>query len=200
MKIADFGLARDKELVGDSNGVAMSGVRGSLLWIAPEVFSGDHFDEKVDVYSYAMTLVELHDASMPWQTVGIGHHTEVPHRVANGERPKSQIQKATPDMRKLIEGCWAQAPRDRPAFPDIVTTLEELRVMREAEASTSDAPSDDGGDGGDEAHAARVLEAHVRRSMAGHIDTTVHVSPPEMFQPEPEPEPEPETGSTRIIM
>jgi len=200
MKIADFGLARDKELVGDSNGVAMSGVRGSLLWIAPEVFSGDPFDEKVDVYSYAMTLVELHDASKPWETAGIRGPSEVPHRVVNGERPKSQIQRATPDMRKLIEGCWAQAPRDRPAFPDIVTTLEELRVMREAEASASDAPSDDGGDGGDEAHAARVLEAHVRRSMAGHIDTTVHVDPPEMFQPEPEPEPEPETGSTRIIM
>eukprot|EP01044_Picomonas_judraskeda_P011351 COSAG03_NODE_1537_length_3911_cov_1.417891_2_plen_845_part_00 len=182
MKIADFGLAQDKERIH-------TGVRGSALWIAPEVFAGsesrDPFDEKVDVYSYAMTLVELHDASKPWETAGIGGPSEVPRRVMDGERPESQIENATTDMRKLIEGCWAQTPRDRPAFPDIVTTLEELRDMREAETSSSD----DNGDGGGDAHTARM-------------DRVSH----RIFQPEPEPEPEPEpdpkpeTGTTRMVM
>lgn len=38
--------------------IAMTGC-ASVLWMAPEILTGQNYNEKVDVFSYAMCLVEL---------------------------------------------------------------------------------------------------------------------------------------------
>lgn len=59
MKITDFGLSRDKGMGATFNQtVAMTGC-GSVLWMAPEILRGQKYNEKVDVFAYAMCLVEL---------------------------------------------------------------------------------------------------------------------------------------------
>ena len=104
-KVSDFGLSRDKQLdtAEDKTG-AMSGV-GSVLWMAPEMLRGSSYNESVDVYSYAMVLVELYHWTMPWQDTGARPH-EVPHRVTNDERPHSQIRGAPEELQQLIQECW----------------------------------------------------------------------------------------------
>eukprot|EP01043_Picozoa_sp_COSAG02_P016687 COSAG02_NODE_739_length_17830_cov_14.978174_11_plen_879_part_00 len=104
-KVSDFGLSRDKQLdtLDDKTGL-MSGV-GSVLWMAPEMLRGDHYNESVDVYSYAMVLVELSHCTMPWQDTGSRPH-EVPHRVTRDERPLSQLREAPEELQQLIKDCW----------------------------------------------------------------------------------------------
>jgi serine/threonine protein kinase len=126
MKIADFGLARDKDL----DDLAMTKC-GSVFWNAPEVLSGEEYDEKVDLFSYAMTLVELVHGTRPWEDTGSTAEA-VPFRVVGGERPDSQLKEATSGMSNLIKSCWAQTPGDRPTFPVVVVTLEEMSTPRES--------------------------------------------------------------------
>ena len=80
-KITDFGLARDK--ADDDN---MTGC-GSVLWMAPEILLGEPYTEKVDVFSYAMVLVEMIDQKLPW--TGVASGAEVPHRVTRNRRPEN---------------------------------------------------------------------------------------------------------------
>ena len=56
VKICDFGLARIKEntFVQTINGCA-----GTPNWMAPEVFCGERYDQSCDVYSFAVTLLEV---------------------------------------------------------------------------------------------------------------------------------------------
>ena len=77
MKVSDFGLSRDKHVdtVNDETG-GMTGC-GSVLWMAPEMLRGDSYNEAVDVYSFAMCLIELSHCTMPWQDTGARPH-EVP--------------------------------------------------------------------------------------------------------------------------
>ena len=82
----------------------MSGV-GSVLWMAPEMLRAETYNESVDVYSYAMVLIELSHGTMPWQDTGARPH-EVPHRVTNDERPLSQLREAPEELRELIQDCW----------------------------------------------------------------------------------------------
>ena len=104
-KVSDFGLSRDKQLdTNDDKTGAMSGV-GSVLWMAPEMLRGDNYNESVDVYSYAMVLIELSHGTMPWQDTGARPH-EVPVRVTNDERPLSQLREASEELRELIQDCW----------------------------------------------------------------------------------------------
>ena len=44
--------------------MAMTGC-GSVLWMAPEILTGETYNEKVDVFSYAMVLVELISCKLP---------------------------------------------------------------------------------------------------------------------------------------
>ena len=39
---------------------------GSVLWMAPEMLLGESYNEKSDVYSYALCLVEMVDCHLPW--------------------------------------------------------------------------------------------------------------------------------------
>ena len=78
-----------------------------------------------------MTLVELVHGTIPWEDTG-STPNEVPIRVGRGERPDSQLAEATPAMRNLIQACWAQAPGERPTFPEVVKTLEEMCAPRES--------------------------------------------------------------------
>jgi serine/threonine protein kinase len=63
VKITDFGLSRDKQhdkQRGAMQTAKMTGC-GSVLWMAPEILLGKTYNEKVDVYGFAMCLVELID-------------------------------------------------------------------------------------------------------------------------------------------
>ena len=54
VKIADFGLSRDKALdcVHYQQTAMMTGC-GSVLWMAPEILLGETYNEKIDVFSCA---------------------------------------------------------------------------------------------------------------------------------------------------
>jgi serine/threonine protein kinase len=69
VKIADFGLslilhreARDPEQKSSRR----YGVFGTPEWMAPEVMQDREYNEKVDVYSYGIVLVELLSRSTPF--------------------------------------------------------------------------------------------------------------------------------------
>lgn len=52
LKIADFGLARDVEIL-------MTKGAGTPLFAAPEVFNMEDYDEKCDVWSVGLILYEM---------------------------------------------------------------------------------------------------------------------------------------------
>ena len=95
-KLADFGLAR----VMDA-GKTMT-ICGTPSWIAPEVFAGEHYDTKVDVYSFAILVWELLCAEKPYK--GIKAAKIARSVVTQGMRPTipsffpPSIKSALPDM------------------------------------------------------------------------------------------------------
>ena len=127
-KISDFGLSRDKNIEdGSQAGTALMTGCGSILWMAPEILLGELYNEKVDVFSYAMCLLEIVSRSLPWHGSGVGQQV-IPVRLTQGKRPDGQLRKAkTPQrLKELIEDCWKQDRYMRPEFPVIVKQVEEM--------------------------------------------------------------------------
>ena len=132
VKVTDFGLSRDKGLDMESQNhaqtVMMTGC-GSVLWMAPEILLGNTYNEKVDVYSFAMCLAELVSGKLPWS--GIAGGAEVPHKVTQGERPRTQVTGMTDrpvdtQIAELIQDCWVQDAESRPSFSLVVRRLDDL--------------------------------------------------------------------------
>ena len=123
VKITDFGLTREARAADATMAAStIAGPAGTVLWMAPELLLGEEYTEKVDVFSYAMCLVELVHRNLPWHESGVGQHV-IPGWLTQGKRPEHQLP-AHPALRQLIVECWAGDPADRPAFAEVMLLVE----------------------------------------------------------------------------
>eukprot|EP01043_Picozoa_sp_COSAG02_P015969 COSAG02_NODE_693_length_18428_cov_268.516722_6_plen_1206_part_00 len=126
VKIADFGLTREVcESVMPASTIG-GAAAGTVLWMAPELMNGeDNYDEKIDVYSYAMCLIELVSCKKPWTGSKLREHS-IPAQVIQGQRPEHQLERANHVLRQLIQDCWSGDPYGRPVFSDIVIRIQTM--------------------------------------------------------------------------
>jgi len=116
VKISDFGLARLK-----AENKVMTAV-GTMAWTAPEVFLGQQYSEKADVYSFGIIMWELLALEQPFQDMG---GFQVAMRVSQDDLrpPIPEKHDAPEDYISLMTACWSRSPDDRPAFSDIIVRL-----------------------------------------------------------------------------
>ena len=85
---------------------------GTPYWTAPEIFAQKPYDCKVDVYSYAMTLVEMLLGEVPWsrELAAAPELTMVKlaYKVANDSCRPAIPEGVPPLVRTLIISCRAR--------------------------------------------------------------------------------------------
>lgn len=62
LKICDFGTVADKATLMTNN-------KGSAAWMAPEVFVGQTYNEKIDVFSWGIILWEVLSREQPFKNI-----------------------------------------------------------------------------------------------------------------------------------
>ncbi|CAN4122146.1 unnamed protein product [Withania somnifera] len=126
LKVGDFGLSKLIRVQNSHDVYKMTGETGSYRYMAPEVFKHRKYDKKVDVFSFAMILYEMLEGDPP-----LSHYEpyEAAKYVAEGHRPMFRAKGFTPELKELVEQCWAQDMNQRPSFLDILKRLEKLEVL-----------------------------------------------------------------------
>ncbi|CAN0121029.1 unnamed protein product, partial [Heterosigma akashiwo] len=139
IKITDFGEARSK-----NQNATMTAV-GTLLYIAPEVVRGDRYDEKCDVYSFAIVMlaalqlkpniVDVFAETIKQEHLASGGEAKpatytpmyITTRIVNEHlRPILPDRQIFPSLKILIEQAWSPAPALRPTFDEILEYLETI--------------------------------------------------------------------------
>lgn len=124
IKVSDFGLSRIKDTTSDDWG-KMTTAAGTCHWMAPEVIYGQTYNEKVDVYSFAMILFEIMCREIPFEDE---EPANVGRLVYAGKR--ADLEAVPPDtpkgMEALMVSCWAHDPKSRPSFTDVLGALEDV--------------------------------------------------------------------------
>ncbi|CAE7651310.1 STY46 [Symbiodinium sp. KB8] len=131
VKVSDFGLSR--AFRPDAAQAVMTNGAGTYHWMAPEVLSGQGYDEKVDVYSYGICLFELITRRIPYEGSGL-EPVSIAVAVSRGKRPDvAFIPEDTPaDLRFTMKCCWAHRSSGRPGFDTILDGDSEARQVHEA--------------------------------------------------------------------
>jgi serine/threonine protein kinase len=112
--IADFGFAK---LTDQKRTLAMSMVGGTPLYMAPEIDDTADYGFAVDVYAFGVLVYEIMTGEEPYKE--LRGPLAIHKAVRAGRRPP--IPNSLPkDLRQLIERCWAQEPKDRPPFDEII--------------------------------------------------------------------------------
>ncbi|XP_071927554.1 serine/threonine-protein kinase VIK isoform X3 [Coffea arabica] len=124
LKVGDFGLSKLIRVQNSHDVYKMTGETGSYRYMAPEVFKHRKYDKKVDVFSFAMILYEMLEGDPP-----LSHYEpyDAAKYVAEGHRPMFRSKGFTPELRELVEQCWAADMNQRPSFLEILKRLEKIK-------------------------------------------------------------------------
>lgn len=130
-KITDFGLARSKAAVAAAPGTASSGSDVSVLvpnggmtlaYASPEQLAGKRLGRRSDVYSFAVSVLELLTGEVRWEAgsvagAGLGYYLSDP------DNPVA----APPRLAELLGRCLRPDPAARPSsMAEIAAELAEL--------------------------------------------------------------------------
>jgi serine/threonine protein kinase len=88
-------------------------------YTAPELLAGRTYNEKVDVYSFAMVLLECFTRKSPWQGIPA---ESIPELIERSDRPPIP-ETVPPVFERLIRTCWHQESDSRPSFEKICSVL-----------------------------------------------------------------------------
>jgi serine/threonine-protein kinase CTR1 len=117
VKVADFGLSSIKSL--DEDGNKVTGAVGSPFYMAPEVLVDKEYDEKADVYSFAVVVWEVLSGEEPYKDEFQSFEELVEAITLDNQRPAMQAW-FPPTLRAFLDSLWADSPEKRPSFQFIL--------------------------------------------------------------------------------
>ncbi|CAM0146343.1 unnamed protein product [Urochloa decumbens] len=140
-RIADFGLARALARTDES----VSVVAGSYGYMAPEYGYTLKVDQKSDMYSYGVVLMELITGRraveadfgegqdiVGWVRDKIRSNTVEEHLDASAGGRCAHVREEMLLVLRIAVLCTARAPRDRPSMRDVITMLGEAKPRRKS--------------------------------------------------------------------
>jgi len=124
-KVADFGLSRLNLLKRE-----MTGMTGTLRYMAPENVRCEHYDSKVDIYSFGLIVFFMLVGKPPFSA------NDRDSRMAFADDSKNFIvsHRIRPDIKALIQLCTRADPCERPSA---LECLPRLKSMQQIEACCS---------------------------------------------------------------
>ena len=130
VKLFDFGLCTcicDHKEVNDV--YDMTGNTGSLRYMAPEVASRHHYNEKADVYSFGIVIWQMARDRVPFK--GMSRDEFYKYVVTGNQRPKLDRSWPT-QFSDLLTRCWDPNHVRRPSFREVAARLGELAAAADS--------------------------------------------------------------------
>ncbi|XP_037077194.1 proline-rich receptor-like protein kinase PERK2 [Pollicipes pollicipes] len=120
IKLGDFGSAR---CVGDPDARG-SGVRGTVPYMAPELFRGECATCRADIYSFGVCTWQLLTGYRPFASLEADVVIYVV--VARWRRPEPEVPANAGRWREVVERCWAQHAENRPDAAELERWMLQL--------------------------------------------------------------------------
>lgn len=135
IKLFDFGLATEmkEDRKAGLDTYELTGMTGSPRYMSSEVANEEPYNEKSDVYSFAILFWEMLSTTIPFELYTMKSLTD---EVWNGPHHRPAIDSSDPvtfsaPIVKLLEAMWSKSFRDRPDFPHVTEVLRnEVVTMR----------------------------------------------------------------------
>jgi hypothetical protein len=119
LKLTDFGCKKEMK------SVLFSSFKGSIVYMAPEVFHGQHYDESSDIWSVGIVIYQLLTLSVD---TDIPHFREIlkksPHYIRN------EFADASTEVKKLAEivyMCLQLDPGERATASELLAFLNDAK-------------------------------------------------------------------------
>lgn len=124
--LTDFGFARMKSC-GSSEWSPLTKGAGTFHWMAPEVIDSMKYDEKSDVYSFAMIIYECVCRRVPFEDQNPQSVQDLCLQKIRPSLGSDWVPNDAPTVLiDLMKQCWDHDPAKRPPFKEIFPFLGSL--------------------------------------------------------------------------
>jgi len=125
IKLMDFGIADIDSVISSSQSSDV--ISGTAAYIAPEQAMGKGSDERTDIYSLGILLMEMFIGQRPFygtndEELMVKHVEETPLPIS------LQWADAPKELERLINSCLAKSPKDRPQSVQLI--LNQLKQIK----------------------------------------------------------------------
>lgn len=103
------------------------GLRGTLLWLSPEMITSNRWNDRTDVYAFAVIMWEIFSGRIPFfsEIHDEMNPMNLMFQIVEGKRPAiMEISKVEPSIRRLIQDCWQHDPTNRPTMRKVLLKLQ----------------------------------------------------------------------------
>jgi len=123
--------SKDRSMVGGAPDPAyeMTGETGSYRYMAPEVFRHEPYNNKVDVYAFAMIMYYLFEGCPPFfdlDPITAAKSASIDNHRPPFMQPNAHGRATPAPIVQLIKRCWDPSPSKRPEFFEVVDELEAV--------------------------------------------------------------------------
>ncbi|RHZ72512.1 hypothetical protein Glove_242g109 [Diversispora epigaea] len=123
LPVSELGLGNGKELIPVIGHYAYD----ILPYFAPEIFCGDKYTSKVDVYSFGLLMWEISVNKPPFHNKP--HDMTLIEGIIDGHRPS--LHKDVPECyNKFLRKCWNPLPENRPTILELVAQLRDWHIYK----------------------------------------------------------------------
>ncbi len=117
IKLSDFGVSGQISIKKNGESGFLESLKGTLLWMAPEVVCQTKYGKKADIWSLGCTLIEMTTGLPPWGK--LENHMEALLKIGKSEEnPEipSNLDESLIDFLKL---CFIRNPKERPSVKEL---------------------------------------------------------------------------------
>eukprot|EP00931_Biecheleriopsis_adriatica_P046339 TRINITY_DN26599_c0_g1_i1.p1 TRINITY_DN26599_c0_g1~~TRINITY_DN26599_c0_g1_i1.p1 ORF type:complete len:454 (-),score=62.51 TRINITY_DN26599_c0_g1_i1:77-1396(-) len=131
LKVSDFGMSVMKRTKNPFDAsktgehYKMTGGVGSLRYMAPEVVRYERYNEKVDIYSFALILYFMSAGRDPFFERGPDPEVVLKEYI-KGQEPRPTVEHCHAALRPLMTQAWHVKPTERPSAYELTGWLTSL--------------------------------------------------------------------------
>ncbi|BFZ02376.1 hypothetical protein BsWGS_05416 [Bradybaena similaris] len=124
VKLSDYGISKFKTLSG------ITGVSGTVGYMAPEVLLKRSYTEKADIYSYSIVMLEILTGIPPLDCQHLPRLSYVDNTGTVPVHIKDyQIKCHFPSLESLMEECWSHEMDHRPSSADVIKRIKSDQFL-----------------------------------------------------------------------
>jgi serine/threonine protein kinase len=136
VQIFDFGLAKElkaTDLVEVPDGYEVTGLTGSLRYMAPEVRCFLPYGFSADVYSFALLLWQIFALKTPFPSWDAN---QLFRKVVEGKKRPHRLSNLPACLHRMMEKGWSDDRHQRPTFKEISLQLQKVyNIIQNTNAS-----------------------------------------------------------------
>ena len=128
-KLTDFGASRNINMMM-TNMTFTKGI-GTPAYMAPEILNRQHYKMEADIYSFAITMMEIYSQKQAFPKVIFQYPWSIADFISCGKRPDLEDIDCE-NIKTIIKRSWNQNPKDRAKINEIVSFLDEEYQKRKS--------------------------------------------------------------------